>query len=62
MPILCRATKNRRRKCAGGSPPVPSAATALNAMAVDAVGLNETPDRHNSGGRVAEGKRTVNLD
>ena len=42
-----------------GFPPLdPSAALALNAMAVDAVGLNETPDRHNSGGRVAEGIRT----
>ena len=57
--ILCHSTKNEPRKRAKGLAPWnPSAATVLNTAAVDIVSLNETPDRHNSGGRVAEGKRT----
>ena len=60
--ILWYAPKNEPRKRAKGLAPWnPSAATVLKTAAVDAVSLNETPDRQNSGGRVAEGKRTVNL-
>ena len=59
MPISWYAPRNRRKKRAKGLAPWnPSAATVLKTAAVDAVSLSQTPDRQNSGGRVAEGKRT----
>ena len=61
LPISFARAKEvgERKRAKGLAPWNPSAATALNAAAVGLVSLSETSDRQKSGGRIAEGKRTV---
>ena len=56
--ISLLAQRNIKERAPRESPWNPSAAAILKMTAVDVVSLTETPACHNSGSRVAEGKRT----
>ena len=63
LPIsFARAKEVGERKNAKGVPLEPLRHPRFYAEVGDVVSLNETSDRQKSGGRVAEGKRTVGFD
>ena len=56
--ISLLAQRNNKERAPRECPWNPSAAAIFKMTAVDVVSLTETPACHNSGSRVAEGKRT----